>query len=65
MMWHHPWPVDIIADLISSMNREGTITNFDLELASLLLHEATLLMAVLEARLAAPFSGSDNTPTVS
>ena len=46
-------------------NRDGTITNSDLELATLVLHEATLLAAVPEARLAAPHSGSDNTPTVS
>ena len=65
MVWRHPWPVDIISDLISSTNREGTITNSDLELAALVLHEATLIMAVPEASLAAPRSGSENTPTVS
>ena len=54
-----------IADLVSSTNRDGTITNSDLELAALVLHEATLLAAVPEARRAAPRSGSDNTPTVS
>ena len=36
------------------MNREGTITNSDLELAASVLHEATLLAAVPEDRLAAP-----------
>ena len=65
MVWRYPWPVDIIAGIVSSMNKEGTITNSDLEIAALVLHEATLLMAVPEARLAAPRSGSDNTPTVS
>ena len=64
-MWGHPWPPDIIADLVSSTNREGTITNPDLELAALVLHEATLLAAVPEVRLVVPRSGSDNTPTVS
>ena len=64
-MWRHPCPADIIANLVSSTNREGTITNSDLELDALVLHEATLLAAVLEIRLAAPHSGSDNTPTVS
>ena len=44
---------------------EGTITNSNLELSALVLHEATLLAAVPEARLAAPRSGFDNTPTVS
>ena len=65
LVWRHPWPVDIVADLVSSTNREGTITNSDLELAALILHEDTLFDAVPEARLAAPRSGSDNTPTVS
>ena len=64
-MWVHPWPVDIIADLVTSTHREGTITNSNLELAALVVHEATLLAAVPKARLAAPRSGSDNTPTVS
>ena len=41
------------------------ITNSDLKLAALVLHEATLLAAVPEARLAASCSGSDNTPTIS
>ena len=64
-MWRHPWLADIIANLISSPNRELTITNLDLELAALVLHEVSLLAAVPEARMAAPRSGSDNTPTVS
>ena len=46
-MRRHPWPPGIIADLVSSTNRDGTITNSDLELAALVLHEATLLAAVL------------------
>ena len=65
LVWVHPWPTDIIADLVSSTNREGTITNLDLELAALVLHEATLLAAVHDARLAAPRSGSDRIPTIS
>ena len=64
-MWRHPWPPDIIADLVSSTNREGTITNSDLELAALVLHEATLLAALPEARLAVSRSGSVITPTIS
>ena len=64
-MWIHPWPADIITDLVSSTNREGEITNSDLELAALVLHEATLLTAVHEARLAAPRSRSNNTCTFS
>ena len=65
LVWRHPWLADIIADLVSSTNREGTITNSNLELAALVLHEATLIVAVLEARLSIPRSGPDNTPTVS
>ena len=64
-MWFHPLPAYIIANLVSSNNREGTITNSDLELAMLVLHGARLLAAVPYARLAAPRSGSDNTLTVS
>ena len=63
--WRHPWSSDIITYLISSTNREGTITNFDLELATLILREATLIAAVPNAKLAAPHSGSDNAPTLS
>ena len=65
LVWRHPWLEEIIANLVSSRNKDVTITNSDLELAALVLHEATLLVAVPESRLAAPRSGSDNTPTVS
>ena len=64
-MWRHPWIADIIANLVSSMNRERMIISSDLELAALILHEATLLAAVPANRLVAPHSRSDNTPTVS
>ena len=57
-MWRHPWPVDIISVLIFSMNREGTITNSELEIAALVLHKATLRAAVPEARLVATVSWS-------
>ena len=65
LVWRRPWPADIIANLVSAMNREGTIKNSNLELAALVLHEATLLAAVPGARLAAPRSGSYNTLTIS
>ena len=65
MVWRHPWPAYIIANLVSSKNREGMISNSNLELAALVIHEATLLVAVPDARLAAPRPGYDNTPTVS
>ena len=65
LVWRLPWPPDIVNNLISSTNPQGKITNSDLELAALVLQEATLLEAVPKARMAAPRSGSDNTPTVS
>ena len=30
LVWHHPWPADIIANLIYSMNREGKIRTWNL-----------------------------------
>ena len=65
LVWRHPWPLDIIADMVSSTNPQGTITSSYLELAALILQEANLLEAVPKAHMAAPRSGSDNTLTVS
>ena len=65
LVWRHPWLADIIVNLVSFKNREGTITNSNLELADLVLHEFNLLVTVPDARLAAPRSGSDNPSTVS
>ena len=44
-------------------NPEGTLTNSNLELAALVLHEAALLETCPEAKMAAPQSVLDNTPT--
>ena len=65
LVWRHPWPADVTAELASSTNPEGTITNLYLKLATLVLQEATLLEAVSKACMAARRSGSDNTSTVS
>ena len=65
LVWRLPWPPDIVANLVSSTNPQGMITNSDIELAALVLQEATLLKAVPKASMVAPRSGSDNTPTVS
>ena len=46
LVWQHPWPPDIISSLVSLTNCQGTITNSDLELAALVLQEATLLEEV-------------------
>ena len=43
----------------------GALTNSNLELVTLVLHEATLLNVCHDATMATPHSGSDNTPTVS
>ena len=64
-MCNHPCPAYIIANLVSSTNREGTITNSDLELSALVLHKATLLATVPGSRLAAPRPVLDKTTTVS
>ena len=65
LVWRHPWPSDVTAELVSSTNPNGTITNSDLDLAALILQEATLLEAVPKACMDALRSGSNNTPTVS
>ena len=36
-IWHLPWPEDIMEDLVSTDNTHGRITNYDLELAALVL----------------------------
>ena len=40
-VWGLQWPAVIQADLVSFTNLSGRITNSDLELAALVLHEAT------------------------
>ena len=64
LVWRHPWPLDIINNLVLATNSERQITNSDLELAYLVLHKATLLVAVPAARMDVPRSGSYNTSTV-
>ena len=46
LVWRLPWLPNIVANLVSSTNPQVTITNSDLELAALVLQEATLLEAV-------------------
>ena len=57
--------MEVTAELVSPTNPNGTITNSDLELTNLVLQETTLLEAAPKACMAAPHSGSDNTPTIS
>ena len=54
LVWRLPWSPDIVANLVSSTNHQGKITNSDIELAALVLQEATLLEAVPKASVAAP-----------
>ena len=56
LVWRLPWPPDILTSLVSSTNPQGTITKYDLELAALVLQEATLLKIVPKARMVAPHS---------
>ena len=55
---------DIRTDLVSFDNLQGRITNSDLELAALVLQEATFPFICHSPTWRDPFTGSDNTPTV-
>ena len=63
-VWSLPWTEDIMADLVITDNPRGCITNYDLELAALVLQEATLPFVSTNLAWQVPFSGSDNTLTV-
>ena len=63
-VWRLTWPEDIQTDLVSFDNPQGRITNSDLELAALVLQEATFPFIFPSPVWRAPFTGSDNTPTV-
>ena len=65
LVWRHPWPPDITSTLISDRNPDRTLTNSNLELSSLVLYKINLLDVCPEAKMAAPCSRLDNTPTVS
>ena len=64
-VWRLQWPNDIVEDLVSFKNPSGRITNSDLELAALVLQEATFPSISDQPAWRSPTSGSDNTPTVS
>ena len=51
--------------LVLDNNPGGALTNSDLEIFALVLHEVTPLEICPEANMAAPRSISDNSPTVS
>ena len=64
-VWRLLWPDDIAKDLVSFRKPHGRITNSDLELAALVLHEAISPLVSHSSAWRAPTTGSDNTPTVS
>ena len=43
-VWCHPWPTEIIADLVLSTNLDGQITKSALKRTALVLHKSTLLV---------------------
>jgi hypothetical protein len=65
IVWRVEWPPDVTNAVVSDKNPTGTITNSDLEMAGVLLHEA-----VLEAHLGPAMQGAqiaigcDNSPAV-
>jgi hypothetical protein len=65
IVWRVQWPADITAALVSDSNPNGTITNSDLEMAGVLLHEAVLEAALGQAMKGKHIViGSDNSPAV-
>ena len=65
LVWHHPWPLEIINDLVLEINQEGKLTKSYLELSFLVFYWEPLLLAVLAASMATPRYCLDNTPTIS
>ena len=53
-----------MADLVCTNNPQGHITNSDLELAALVLQEETFPFVSTKPTWQAPFSRSNNTPTI-
>ena len=51
-------------DLVDTYNTHGSITNYDLELAALVLQDASFTSVRSNPAWRAPFTGIDNTPTV-
>jgi hypothetical protein len=66
IVWRIEWPKDITEALVSDKNPLGTITNSDLEMAGVVLHEAVLESHIGNAMEAAHLViGCDNSPAVS
>ena len=56
------WPVNIVRQLVRFTNPGGTITNSDLELATLVLQEAFFSSISVSLAWQKPTLGSGNTP---
>ena len=63
-VWRANWPSDIVQQLVRFTNPGGIITNSDLELAALVLHEAVFSSISTSPEWQTPTSGSNNTPEV-
>ena len=59
ILWSYKWPDDIIANLVTTENPSGTVTNSDLELAGGLIHlEAIVQTQQFDFAAAQPRIGS-------
>ncbi len=66
IVWRVEWPKDVTKAVISTTNPTGTLTNSDLEMAGVLLHEAVLEAALGPNRMrhVQTAIGCDNSPAV-
>ena len=63
-VWRVEWPPDVVTDLVNCDKSKGRITNSNLELAAIVVQEATSPLIYTDPAWLAPSSGSDNTPMV-
>jgi hypothetical protein len=66
-VWRIQWPAGITNKVVSATNPAGTITNSDLEMAGVLLHELVLQTTVGREKMrgAQAAMGCDNSPALS
>jgi hypothetical protein len=65
ILWIIQWPADLTNSVLSEANPTGQITNLDLEMAGILLHEAVLKSAIGKAMVGALMAiGCDNSPAI-
>ncbi|KAI2500877.1 hypothetical protein MHU86_13597 [Fragilaria crotonensis] len=63
-VWRVQWPADITKAVVSSANRDGHVTNSDLEMAAIVLHFNILETIVPSLRHQTVVLHSDNSPSV-